>query len=397
MTTAAIGRGDGRVWFGDVGAAPNVPDALRAACATPLGQAFAGIDPLTPYLDASRAACNWQSDPAAVQAGAMPASKQPWLLRQDYVANMNDSYWLSNVNQPLEGFPLLMGGERKPLELRTRLGHQIALDLLRTPSRSAAQLSERVMDAVLTPRIYSAERFKDDLLAQACTAAEVELDAATGASLTPPVGPRKVDISGACRILKGWSGKADADDRGPLLWEALWARLRKIPSDKFYQETFSVAAPLDTPARPKLDGAGAAQALAAAVLTMETKGLALDAPLGSRRYVDTGGQSVPLYGGCHSPGYFTVACGYDDNGRLGPDSHANSYLQVVRFGPRGVEARTLFAHGNDEAAVDNGQGSAPVVRYARKDWLRFPFREADIARDPGLTRTVLRPVAAPRD
>lgn len=403
VTTAAIGRGDGRVWFGDVGAVPNVPDELRAACATPLGQGFARIDPLTPFLDASRAACDWRSDPAAVQPGAMPASKQPGLLRPDYVANMNDSYWLSNVHQPLEGFPLLFGGERKPLELRGRLGHQIALDLLRTPSRSAAQLSQRVMDEVLTPRVYSAEQFKDDLLAQACSSTEVELDAATLQSLAAAgaaqqqgaEGARKVDISAACRILQGWSGKADADDRGALLWEALWARLRKIPSEKFYQVAFSSAAPLETPAKPKLEGAGAAQALAAAVLTMETKGVALDAPLGSRRYVETGGQRLPLFGGCHSPGYFTVACGYDESGRLGPDSHANSYLQVVRFGPQGVEAHTLFAHGQDEAAVDNGQGRAPVARYARKDWLRFPFRESDIARDPGLTRTMLRPVAAP--
>jgi acyl-homoserine-lactone acylase len=391
VNTAAIGRGDGRVWFGDVGAVPNVPDDLRAACATPLGQGFASIDAATPFLDASRSACDWRADPAAVQPGAMPAAAQPGLLRPDYVANMNDSYWLSNVYQPLEGFATLFGGERKPLELRGRLGHRIALDLLRTPSRSAAQLSQRVMDEVLTPRVHSAELLKDDLLAQACAVSDVELDAAAVKSLgVQPEGARTVGIGEACRVLKGWSGKADADDRGALLWEALWARLRKIPSDKLYQVAFSSADPLETPAKLKLDGAGAAQALAAAVLTMQAKGVPLDAPFGSRRYVETGGQRLPLFGGCHSPGFFTVACGYDDNGRMGPDSHANSYLQVVRFGPRGVEAHTLFAHGQDEAAADNGQGSEPVARYARKEWLRFPFREADIARDPGLVRTTMR-------
>ncbi|MGW8391854.1 penicillin acylase family protein [Pseudoduganella sp. HUAS MS19] len=402
VNTAAIGRGDGRVWFGDVGAVPNAPDDLRAACATPLGQGFARIDPLTPFLDGSRASCDWRSDPAAVQAGAMPASVQPGLLRPDYVANMNDSYWLSNVHQPLEGFPSLFGGERKALELRGRLGHRIALDLLATPARSSAELGKRLMDEVLTPRVHTAELFKDELLAQACSVPEVELDAAALKPLAPagqalPEGGRKVDIADACRILGGWTDKGDAADRGALLWEAFWTRLRKIPSEKLYQVAFSSDEPLATPAKPRLEGAAAAQALAAAVLTLEAQGVAPDAPLGSRRFVDTGGQRLALYGGCHGSGYFTVACGYDESGRLGPDSHANSYLQLVRFGARGVEAHTLLAHGQDESAADNGQGRAPVARYASKQWLRFPFREADIARDPALSRTVLRLPAAGRE
>ena len=41
--------------------------------------------------------------------------------------------------------------------------------------------------------------------------------------------------------------------------------------------------------------------------------------------------------------------------------------------------------------MSNGRGSAPVARYSRKAWLRFPFNEADIQRDPQLTRAVLRP------
>lgn len=385
VNTAAIGRGDGRVWFGDIGAVPNAPDDLRAACATQLGQGFARIDPLTPFLDASRSACDWRADPAAVQRGAMPAAAQPGLLRPDYVANMNDSYWLSNVRQPLEGFPALFGGERKALELRGRLGHRIALGLLDKPAPSAAVLGERLKSEVLYPRVHSAELFKDEFLEQACSQASVQVEAEGGA--------RTVDTGAACRILRNWSGRAEAGDRGAVLWEAVWARLRKIAPEKLYQVAFSSAEPLATPAKPRLEGEGAAQALGAAVLSLAGQGVALDAPLGSRRYVSTGGQRVPLYGGCHGSGYFTVACGYDEQGRLGPDSHANSYLQLVRFGARGVEAHTLLAHGQDEAAVDNGQGSAPVLRYARKDWLRFPFREADIQRDPGLTRVVLRPAA----
>lgn len=135
----------------------------------------------------------------------------------------------------------------------------------------------------------------------------------------------------------------------------------------------------------------AARALAVTVAEFSAKGWRLDEALGARRFVESDGHRFPIYGGCDLAGYFTVACNDDGGNRMGPDSLANSYLQVVHFGPSGVEARTLLAHGQDEAAVSGGQGSAPVARYAGKAWLRFPFREEEIARDPGLSRRVLGP------
>lgn len=51
----------------------------------------------------------------------------------------------------------------------------------------------------------------------------------------------------------------------------------------------------------------------------------------------------------------------------------------------------LANHGQDEAAVEQGQGIAPIERYSRKDWLHFPFYEDQIARDPELSRIVLQP------
>lgn len=397
VNTVAIGRGDPRVWYGDVGAMPNVPDTLREACATPLSKGFADVDALTPFLDASRSSCDWRVDVTAAQPGALPASAQPALLREDYVANMNDSYWLSNVNAPLEGFPAALGGERKGLSLRSRLGHRIAQELTAGKPGSAEELAQRLMHAVLAPRAYSAELFKDELLAQACAHPLVELavngPGAADQGRKVKVGSvvRKVDVGPACAVLQRWSGNADANDRGALLWEAFWAHLEKIPAEAFYRVAFSSEAPLETPRKPAAGDGRAAQALAAAVVSAADQGWALDAPLGSRRFVESGGQRLPLYGGCHSNGYFTVACSRGDDGRMGPNALANSYLQVVRFGPAGVVAHTLLAHGQDELAVDNGPGTAPVARYARKDWLRFPFREEEIARDPGLQRFLLRP------
>ena len=46
----------------------------------------------------------------------------PTLFRDDYVENSNDSYWLSNPQQPLEGFARIIGDERTERALRTRSG-----------------------------------------------------------------------------------------------------------------------------------------------------------------------------------------------------------------------------------------------------------------------------------
>ena len=46
----------------------------------------------------------------------------PSLTRSDYVTNSNDSYWLSNPKQPLEGYARIIGDERTARSLRTRIG-----------------------------------------------------------------------------------------------------------------------------------------------------------------------------------------------------------------------------------------------------------------------------------
>lgn len=394
VNTVAIGRGDGRVWYADVGAVPNVSDAWRERCAAPLAERLAQVDPLVPVLDGSRAACNWQDDPAAVLHGTMPAEKMPALLRADYVANMNNSYWLTNVHAPLTGYPKVLGGEGESPSSRTRLGQRLALDLLARPSASVEALSERVRQQALVPTAYGAMMFREALLAGACAQP-------AGGMAGGRVAQQQVDMGGggravlqqACGTLQRWSGRADVGERGVLLWETLWAQLEEMPEEALYRVPFSSGAPLGTPAGLALDGVTAARVLMAAAETLLAQGVALDEPLGRRRYVRSGGRRLPIYGGCASDEYFVVACGEDDGEVLGPDSLANSYLQVVHFGRQGVEAHTLLAHGQDERALTPAgtvATMAPVVRYARKDWLRFPFREADIARDAGLTRQVLQ-------
>ncbi len=370
VNTVAIGRNDRRAWYADIGAVPDVPDSLRSRCAAALSSAFAQLDPLTPLLDGSRSDCDWQRDPQAVQSGAMAVERLPSLLREDYVANMNDSYWLSNPAHPQLGFPSNLGGERTPLSMRGRMGHQLAAQLVAESARSAEELAERLMREALASESYAALAFKPELLARTCTS-----------------GSPAAAVDEPCRVLNAWSGRAGAGDRGALLWEAWWARLQKIPAAQFYSRPFDVGAAVDTPTGIAVPGAQLAETLAAAATELLAKGIALDATTGSQRFIRDGhGLEVPLYGGCGQAGFFTVTCGKPG------EEDANSYLQVVWFTPHGVQARTLLAHGQQETALDgnDSRAAAPVLRYARRDWLVFPFEEGDIRRDAGLLRQVLQ-------
>lgn len=367
VNTAAIGRGDPRVWYADMGAAPNVPDALRSACAGALASAFATVDPLTPLLDGSRSACDWRSDSQARQPGTLPTAAMPSLLTERYVANMNDSYWLAQPATPLEGYPLILGGERKPLSPRARLGHRLAAGLLEERPGSPAVLAQRLMQAALEPRNEAARLFKQPLLEQACGEA---------------------DLEAACLALRRWGDNADPDDRGAVLWDAFWSELDAIPAAELYATPFSPAAPLQTPAGVRAGDARVAQALRRAVAQLARQGWALDAPLRSQLTVRQGGVALPLYGGCHDSGYFTVMCQPNGGYTMDGNTHGNSYLQVVYFDKDGVHAHTLLAHGQGETALDGAATDPAIARYARKDWLRFPFTEREIMDAAGATQVL---------
>ena len=394
--TSAIGKGDGRVWYSDIGAVPNVPDSLRTQCTTALAQSFASLDALTPFLDGSRSHCEWVKDKDAVQLGAMPAHAMPHLLRHDYVANMNDSYWLTNPQQPLEGFPKTLGGERQLLSLRGRYGHHLAYSLVHSGAHSSLQLSQTLQREVLSSRAYSADQFKTVLLKSACRYRVVTIPKKfpsnmQAVSLTNKRHINKVNVQEACRILRRWPNTASIDNHGSILWDAFWKNVMDIPD--IYSVPFSERSPLDTPKAPDIKKSKKiAHALAVAVTEVLTHGK-LDAPLSTRQYARGGNSKIHIYGGYGFAGYFTVACS-KNNYLMDKNAEGNSYLQVVRFNKEGVIAHTLLSHGQaDSALKDEGESMSALQRYARKDWLTFPFSEGAIARDVVVSEVLQLPIS----
>lgn len=347
VNTTAIGRGDDRALYSDITAVPNVPDNMLAEClADPLGPIVIQIVPGLPLLDGSRSACDWRTDPDSRQAGAFGSSKLPHLFTTDYVANMNDSHWLSNPEQPLTGFDGIIGREEYQQTLRTRLGHILVRDRLAGADGLNGHLAsnENIREIVLNNRVYSAELLKKEVLAHVCVS-----------GLT-------ADEQQACDILANWNNTGELDAIGAHIWTAFWEEAEGLD---LYATPFDAADPLDTPAGLNIGVLNEIRtAFSTAVTRLVAENIPLNARLGDIQFFPKPGERIPQYGGEGSEGYFTVL--------------RNSYMHVVDF-PEGepVQAYT-FLSGSQSTDPASPHYADYSKAYSAKQWHRIPYTREQI-------------------
>ncbi|RJF92375.1 penicillin acylase family protein [Noviherbaspirillum saxi] len=396
VNTIAVGRGNSKAWYADIGPVPNVSAAQVASCTTPAGQALAAALPRVPFFDGSRSACDWQNDADSVQKGAIGPSRLPGLLRDDYVANMNDSYWSSNPKAPMNGYPSILGaaGAEAPLSMRTRLGHLIAqgrLDGTDGYSGNKATV-DTVKQMVLDSRVLTAELFKTRALPVLCAGPSITVssDPLTREVFSPA---RTVDVTQACSVLQAWENKGNVASRGAHVWDEFWTRASLLPSAQLYNVPYNAADSINTPRDLKTDAPAALQqAFGAAVLRVQQSGFAENAPRGDTLFATRSGVKIPLFGGCGTSGYFTIACSENrlDKGGYTMDlnPNGNSYMQIVSFPDSGVEAHTFltFSLSDDPASPYHADYTR---EYSAKRWVRMPFSEVEISANPDLkTRAI---------
>ena len=394
VNTLAIGRGDPRVWYADIGAIPDVPDELALRCTPSVGKALAQSMPGVPVLDGSRSDCDWRDQSGSVQHRALPVAQMPGLLRRDYVGNFNGSYWLSNPAAPLTGYARIVGATDTPQSLRTRLGHSIATQLQSDPAGVSADALGR---AALDSRSMSALLFKQPVLARLCDSGAMA-DANEAANARAKMGASPDELRQACKVLAAWDDTAAADAVGATLWDELWRRLSRIPPAQLYAVPFDPAQPLTTPAGIAVDPAKLAAALHEAMAALEKAGIAIDAPRSAALYVQRNAERIALFGGCDAGGYFTAACAahpFDTRGySMNVNPAGDSYLQIVSFMGDEVIARTLLASSESDDPASPHYADA-TRDYAAQRWLSMPFSEASIAHDPALSVRTLNSPEAP--
>jgi acyl-homoserine-lactone acylase len=379
----------GDAYYTMQGAIPYVPDEHATEC----NVALAGFETLgLPILDGSRSACNWQDHPDAVAPGTFPPDEVPTLFRSDYVHNGNDSHWLTNAQQPLEGFDRIIGIERAERTYRTRMGLiQVEDRLAGTDGLAGKKFDRRSLERVaLQNRVFLGELWRDDLVTLCETA--------PGGQLMGSNGP--VDVSGACEPLAQWNLRDNLNSNGAVLFRRFGVRLlsnfRCLPTGLqgatcpgsqllFENPVFNPNDAVDTPGGGlNIANPVVGRALADAVSDMEAAALPLDAPLAGVQTDTRGGQPIDIHGGPHSLGVFNVisAVWQPDAGGYPNVPHGASFVMAAEFTGKEcpVRADTFVTYGQTENQ-DSPHASDYTRAYSRKDWNEVPFCAEDVRRE----------------
>jgi acyl-homoserine-lactone acylase len=373
-TTAA--DSSGRTLYVDNTAIPYVNDAMLDKCVTSkLGMGL--LDRRTIVLDGWRSACEWGSAPDSIQPGTFGVSSRPRLMRDDYVANSNDSYWTTNAHDLLEGYPRMMGDERTPRSLRTRLG------LLKIERRLSGKdgypgnrfTLENLESITMDNRVLSAELWRDAVV----TLCERKF---------------KVIAGDACNVLSRWDLTENLGSRGAVLWRRFFERLiegtdsapERIPAE-LYAIPFDSRDPVNTPRELNIDVPRVGRALVAAVGDLRDSGISLDASLRAYQYSDRNGTRIPFPGGRPDAGQYNVVWNFKGwvPHRGWPDvSAGSSYVMWVQFTETGPKGRSILTYSQSNNP-DSPHHSDQTQLFSQGKSKPILFAESEISADSNLT------------
>ncbi len=390
---------DGRAWYADVSATPNL--SAEALAAWDHERTTGGLIGLVydqagvVLLDGSNSLYDWVTDPDSPAPGLVPFRDQAQLSRSDYVFNANDSQWLTNPDELLTGYTVLQGAEQVPQSARTRTNV-----MLLSEDPRPWDLHD-VETALFSDRSVLSELLRQPLV-DACTATpSVELGGAT------------VDLGAACAALAGWDGRFTSDAMGAIVfreWLSRYTWQDLTDAGRLFSDPFDPADPAGTPHVPVTDRSDWLVQLGSAVQLLGLVGIPVDAPLGHWQFDVRSGDEIPLHGGLDYPDGVAdvVNCCADvttlgplpDDGhpindtselRALPDhtaaypvSYGGSFIMALQFTADGPQAEAILTYGNPDDPSDPNY-SAGIRAFSTGTWrpLRFtPEAVADIGVAP---------------
>jgi acyl-homoserine-lactone acylase len=361
-TTAADRAGD--VLYADHSVVPNISNDLATLCMTPIGrvtQQLAGL----PALDGTFAdsLCKWGTDADAERPGIFGPRNLPAAFRSDWVMNANDSYWLPNPAQKLEGFARIIGCEKCVRTLRTRMVDHYVIDRLAV----AKVTPESLRGTEHENRVMGAELMSENGdLVKVCQAA---------------------DGGDACPVLASWDHTSNVDSRGNQIFEEFVKRLPTpglLPGPAIWKVPFDAADPVNTPRDLDETNSAVIAAMKDAIAYLRSKNIPMDATWGSVQVAgDRGAPPLPLGGGLGDQAGNANALASrnptDNLGFLKPITYGSSHIQEIAFLPGGgLAAHTILTYGQSDDPT-SPWSSDQTQMFSTQQWVSFPWTAAEIA------------------
>jgi acyl-homoserine-lactone acylase len=361
----------GDAFYGDITVVPHVTQQKIDTCVrgpvAPIALATTGLI----VLDGSDSSCNWGSDADAPRPGIFGFDSLPSLDNRDYTANANDSYWLSNPRQLLEGYSQIIGREGVAQSLRTRLAFVQAEERIAgSDDLGAPGFSNETIRQLLTgARNYAAELVNDDLVGL-CTGVDWSAYSANPAAVTQ-----------ACDILAAWDTRHTVDSVGGHIFTEFWRIARELPD--LWAQPFDPADPVNTPTTLNIADSdlveAVRQALADGVQVLQDNEIALDVRWGEVQFEERNGERIPIPGGSDGMLFSVITSDLVAGEGYSAIRHGNSYIQAVSWDESDcpdANAILTYSQSSDPASAHYADATR---LYSQSGWIDMPFCEA--ARD----------------
>ena len=359
----------GDAFYGNVSVTANIVDAQFTGCVRGfLQNQLTAFGLLT--FDGSDSFCEWGSDEGAPD-GLFSFDSMPKLDTRDYAANSNDSHWLANPRNLLEGFPMSIGLERVEQNLRPRHAFdQAERRLAGTDGLGEAGFNvDNIRSIMYSAENYTAELVLDDVVALC--------DAVADWSVYSESPDNAVQ---ACEILGSWDRAHRLDSVGAHIFWEFW-QLFSL-TENIWAVPFDEADPINTPRDLNEDNDAVVEAvktsLAAAADELVQAGIALDARWGDIQYVSRNDERFGLPGGDESM-MFSVIMGPLVQGEGYSDIElGNSFIQAVTWD----ESECPDAYGvltySQSTNPESPHFADSTELYSQGNWIDLPFCSEDV-------------------
>src|SRR6266699_953999 len=317
-------------WWTRYGPMFNNLEGISLPWGTTQGFAFAEVG--LPILDGSKPACDWGSDADAAAPGILGPKHEPYLLRNDYVTNSNDSYWLANPHQPLTGCARIIGFEKTTRTLRTRIGLlEVQARIDGTDGQGPPGFTLAAMKRLDLSDIDYAAQLTLPSLVQLCG----KFQAAGGTAPTSNGGT--VRLGDACSTLAHWNMRWDAEQRGAVLFGEFW-NFASSASPSPFSHRFELAHPVTTPFGLNTANTTVRDALGDAIAALRKAHVPVDTTLGAVQFVSYHGSHITIPGGPGDPDgiYNAIYENTEPGDSLTSPDTGSSFIQVVTWPAHGA-------------------------------------------------------------